>query len=92
MLCENENLKVINCIKDKVTKNNVLTFYSLAKLYNLDNFSESSLLYIERYFPMAVETQNFLYLDINLVAKILASSELNIYSEVEVFNATIYWL
>ena len=41
---------------------------------------------------MVVETKNFLHLDFNLIAKILSSSELNIHSEVEVFNAAISWL
>ena len=41
---------------------------------------------------MLVETDNFSYLDFNLIAKILASSELNIHSEVEVFNAAKKWL
>ena len=41
---------------------------------------------------MVVETQNFLHLNFKLVEKILASSELNIHSEVEVFNAAITWL
>ena len=92
MLNEDENLKVLNWMKDKVAKNNVLTIYSLAKLYKLANFSDSSLLYIERCFQIVVETQNFLHLDFNLVVKILSSSELNIHSEVEVFNSAIAWL
>ena len=41
---------------------------------------------------MVVETQNFLHLDFNLMLKILASSKLNIHSEVEIFNAVITWL
>ena len=41
---------------------------------------------------MLFESQNFLHLDISNVKKILASSELNIHSEVDVFNAAIYWL
>ena len=92
MINKDENLKLFDFIKDKIRKENVLTFYSLAKLYKLDIISESNLLYIERCFPMVVETQNFLHLDINLVAKILSSSELNIHSEVEIFNAAITWL
>ena len=41
---------------------------------------------------MVVGTQNFLHLDISIVAKILDSSELNIHTEVEVFNAVNTWL
>ena len=48
--------------------------------------------YTERCFPIVIETKNFFHLDFNLVVKILASSELNIHSEVEVLNAAINWL
>ena len=89
---EDTIIKISKIIEDKLTVKNVLTFYCLAKYYNLTTISESYLLYIERCFPMVVETQNFLHLNFKLVAKILASSELNIHSEVEVLNAAITWL
>ena len=89
---EDTIIKISKIIEDKLTVKNVLTFYCLAKYYNLTTISESYLLYIERCFPMVVETQNFLHLNFKLVAKILASSELNIHSEVEIFNAVITWL
>ena len=92
MLNEDENSNIFNCMKDKVTKNNVLTIYSLAKFYKLANFSDSSLLYIERCFQMVVKTKNFLHSDFSIVAKILSSSELNIHSEVKIFNAVFTWL
>ena len=41
---------------------------------------------------MIVKNENFLHLDFSIVAKILASSELNIHSEVEVYNAANTWL
>ena len=41
---------------------------------------------------MIVETESFLGLDINTVFKILASSSLQIDSEVEVYNAANKWL
>ena len=41
---------------------------------------------------MVVEVRNFLQLDFNIISKTLGSSELNIHSEVEVFNAAINWL
>ena len=92
MLKDDENMKTFDFIKDKMNKENVFTFYSLAKIYKLSIISDSSLLYIERCFLIVVESQNFLHLDFSIVAKILASSELNIHSEVEVFNAVITWL
>ena len=85
-------VKTFDFMKDKMTTHNVLTFYSLAKLYKLCIISEPSLLYIERCFPMLVETQNFLHLDFSIVAEILGNSELDIHSEVEIFDAVITWL
>ena len=43
---------------------------------------------------MILETQNYLYLDFNLITKTLSdlSSELSIHSEVEIFNAAFTWL
>ena len=75
-----------------MTLNNVLAFYSLAKLYKLAITSETSLAYIERCFQMVDEAPNFLHLDINTVVRILGSSELNNHSEIEVFSAAINWL
>ena len=92
MINKEESLEIFNLIKDKMTMHNVLTFYSLAKLYKLPTVFEKSLLYIERCFQMVVKTQNYLHLDFSIVAKILSSSELNIHSEVEIFNAVITWL
>ena len=60
-------------------------------LYRLATVSELSFRYTECCFPIVVETQNFSHLYFNLVSKILATSELNIHSEVEVVNAEITW-
>ena len=89
---ENTIMKISKILQDKLTVKNVVAFYSLAKCYNIETISKSSLLFIERCFPMVVETQNFLHLDFSNLAKILASSELNIHSEVEIFDAAITWL
>ena len=92
MINKDKRLKIFDFIKDKMSKDNVLTFYSLAKLYKLDIIYKSSLLYIERCFPMVVENRNSMHLDFSVVTKILESFELNIHSEVEVFKAAITWL
>ena len=92
LLNENSTTKVCNIVKKKISPNNALHFCTLARLYKLDNVYEQSLRYVERCFQMVVKSQNFLYLDFNLLAKILLSSELNIHSEVEIFNAVISWL
>ena len=93
MLNEDNELKVYHFKRGKLlTKDNVLTIYSVAEHYKLASLSKLSLNYIERCFQIVVENQNYLHLDFRIVAKILNSSELNIHSEVEIFNAAINWL
>ena len=92
MLNEGENTLISKLINEKLNVINVVTFYSITRLYKVATSLKSCFCYIERCFPMVVETQNFLHLDFCLVAKILSSSELNILTEVEVFNAAITWL
>ena len=93
MLNEDNDLKVYHFKRGKLlTKDSVLTIYSVAEYYKLASLSKLSLNYIERCFQIVVENQNYLHLDFSIVAKILNSSELNIHSEVEIFNAIIAWL
>ena len=87
-----EDLELNKHINGKITVNNVIMFYTVAKIYTLSSDAKFGLKFIELCFPMVVETNNFLHLDINHVAKILASSELDVHSEVEVFNAAKAWL
>ena len=81
-----------NFFDNKVSVKNVTLLYTLAKVFNLSRLAETTLSYIQRCFSMVVETQSFLELNFELVAKILSSSEINIHSEVEVYNAAISWL
>ena len=76
-------------IKDKIHLNNVAAIYYSSQLFSL---SKPSLCFIERCFSMFVDSHTFLELDFMSVAKILASSELNIDSELQVFNAAEAWL
>ena len=92
MLNENESMKIYEYLQDKIAVENVLTFYSLAKVFKIYKAAKSCFIYIERCFAMLVETQNFLHLNFDHIVEILASSELDIHSEVEVFNAANIWL
>ena len=87
-----EDKELTKYMKDKVTIKNVSTFYSVAKIHNLFGVAELSIRFIERCFPMIVETENFLQLDFTCFMKVISSSELDIHSEVEVFNAVNTWL
>ena len=89
MLNEVKNPKIPDSKKNKVVKDSVLTLYILAKFYKLSTIATSSLNFIERCFPMVVESQNFLDLDFSIVAKILSTSEFNVHSKVEIFVAVI---
>ena len=77
---------------EKLQIKNAVLFYQLAVQFNLTNLNNTVLRYIERCFGMIVGTESFLELDINTVSKILASSSLQIDSEVEVYNAANKWL
>ena len=79
-------------IQDKLTVENVATFYHLAELYKLTCLADVAFRYTQRLFTIVVETKNFLELDHTLVAKLLGSSALNTTSEVEVFNAADEWI
>ena len=90
MLKEDDELN--EYMKGEVTIKNVNTFYSVAKTHNLFVVAELSTRFIERCFPMLTEIENFSQLDFNCVMKIVSSSELNIHSEVEIFDAVNTWL
>ena len=89
---EDTNLNISKIIEEKIAVENVIIFYSLAKYFNLTKVTKSSLSFVERCFRMVVETQNYSHLEFSFLAIILSSSELNIHSEVEVFNAVMTWL
>ena len=89
---------VVNQVKEEINGYNiakhqlVCLFYQLSSFYNLSGFKNKSLDYIYRWFTIIAKTKNFQQLDFNSVNKILSSSELNISSELEVFNASDFWL
>ena len=76
-------------IKDEINVNNVAALYYSSQLFSL---SEPPLRFIERCFPMFVDSLNFLELDVMSVAKLLSSSELNVDTEFQVFEAANGWL
>ena len=81
--------EIQNWMEDKINLNNSAALYYSSKLFNL---SKPSLWFIERCFPMFVDSHNFLELDFMSVSKILSSSGLNVDSELQVFNAADAWL
>ena len=81
-----------NHIKTIINPQNVATYYQLSKLFSLSNLSKETQVYIHRWFTTLAEAKNFLELDIELVKKVLLSSDLHITSEIEVFNAAEAWI
>ena len=86
------NNKISRLIEDRINVQRVSAFYQLANIFNLSQLGKTTFGYIERCFTMIVTSSNFLELGFNFVDKILASSELNVTSELEVLNAAEQWL
>ena len=89
---EDKETEICRHFENKIDVNNAALFYQLSRLLDLPRLSKFSLLFIERCFPMVVESINFLELDYACVKNILLSSELHIDSELEAFNAAVAWL
>ena len=92
LLYQNLVTKISNKISETIQIENVADYYQISKLFNMSNISKLTLKYMERNFTMVVDTENFLQLDFNIVKTLLASSSLNIDTEVEVFEAAVAWL
>ena len=84
--------EINNRIEDKINFNNAVAVYKLMQTFKTSSLPNASVLYIERCFPYIVDCKSFLDLDYISLAKILSSNELNIDSELEVFNAIVSWL
>ena len=80
--------KLVNKIKFE----NVATYYQIAKLFKFSELAKLALRYIERFFTIVCETNNFTELDFSMVTNILASSELRIDSELEVLYGAEKWV
>ena len=92
MFNEDADKEVYRSIEDKINLRNVTALYQLSQIFKSSNIRKPPIFFIERCFPIVSESQNFFNLDYKCVAKILSSSYLNIDSELEVFNAIVYWL
>ena len=88
----NLEVEAFEGIKKSINVHNVTTYYQIAKYFNLTQLSKQALCYIEQCFTTVFETHNFLELNYILVAKVLASSNLHLDSELEVLKAVDYWV
>ena len=71
---------------------NALTLISTSQVFKHSTLLKVCMSYAERFFPMITDCPNFLQLDFTTLVKILASSELFVDSELQVFNAANKWL
>ena len=85
-------IEVNSKLIEKLTPNNACIYYKIFKLYYSKYAQICVLKYIERWFSTIVKYSKHITLSFDLVKEIFSSSELNITSEVEVFNAADNWL
>ena len=84
--------KVFKGVEKKVQTHNAATYYQLSRFFHIPNLYKTTFIYIERCFSVVTETKSFLELDFNSISNLLASSNLLIDSEVQVYNAGNTWL
>ena len=84
--------KVLKKINIKINLKNAAKVYQIAKHFIFTDLTKLSLSYIERCFTMVCKTNDFLELDYTTVKKIVASSELRVSSELEVWKAAVYYV
>ena len=83
----NLEIKNFQSIKNNINIKNVATYYQIAEYFSFTKLAQLILCYIERSFTSVCETSNFFKLDLTMITKILARSELHVDSELEVLDA-----
>ena len=78
--------------KGKISVENAALYQRLAVVLKNEKLQANTYAFINRNFSEVAETDGFMQLEHELLFKILASSGLNITSELEVFNAGNAWL
>ena len=76
----------------KVDVNNCLVFYYLSNVFDHSVTGKALTGLVQSCFSMFSETTNFLELDFISLRKILSSDQLNVDTELQVFNAADSWL
>ena len=79
-------------MKEEINATNAVTLYTVASIFSLSSVSQMSLWFIERCFTTVICSTNFLEMDFVLISRVLASSHLNIDSELQIYSAAEAWL
>ena len=81
-----------NSFNRKLNVQKVAIYYQILNMFKHKNLGDVMLNYIKRCFTVVSKTNNISELNIHHIMKILASSELHITSELEVYNAAYSWV
>ena len=94
MINKNVETKLGDFIAKTINLDNISKFFDLVKLLKVSSYTKqvNKLSYITRCFTMASETQCFLELDYAVAIKIISSSNLQVTSEIEIFDAADCWI
>ena len=79
-------------ISEKINIENSVFTHQIAKIFFSTSLQKLIFNFIENVFQMVVETKCFLETDYDFISRLLGSSNLQIDSEVEVYNALNKWL
>ena len=79
-------------MEEKINILKAAAFYYVSHIFAQSSLYKISLRFIERCFPMFVDSETFLQLGFISVSRILSSSKLHVDSELQVFNAADRWL
>ena len=84
--------KLVSYIAQKINIQNAAKYFQVVNTFNQAKLEKLILSYIERCFTMICKTNGFLEIDFPYLSKILASSELLITSELQVYNSARDWI
>ena len=90
ILEENKEKKLVNCFKNKMSQKDFCMFLTFSKIFC--SSSKDALIYVDSWFLMISETDNFLQLEINLLEEVISRSNLLVTSEIEVYQAVDKWI
>ena len=79
-------------LKELINKKNIFCFFGLSKKFYLKNFKTFLKSLLVNNFVCISKTNEFKSIDYRALQTIISSSELNVSSEVEVFEAVVSWV
>ena len=90
VLDNNEEQKLVKCFKNRIVHENFCMHLSLSKMFC--SSSKNAFIYLDSWFLMISETENFLQFEVNLLEEIISRSSLLVTTEIEVYQAVDKWI